>query len=268
MSTLTLHPTPPILPLPASDPQSIYLISLLQISKHPWVLSSTTLSTPHLKQGHRPVSLDALVVNLTGSRHSWSDSEGSAERYNDNNDHVNRSSLDDFLTKEQWAEGLIWKVYIDERLTDLINHTLYSLSPNYSNLVYPAQTRSLPFPETYYAPQRVRSIHKARLQHVGLWGLGGGGDEDGDDISRVKLDEEFVGGGAKLNEEYVRGPGGTVAPRVWGWGMGKGKRKKIWEEEEVCHFIGFDFSPLFFSFTYNPSLTSEGSKSNDIEGWA
>ena len=50
---------------------------------------------------------------------------------------------------------------------------MYSLPPNYPFLVAPAQMQGLGPVEKQYIPQRVRGIHKARLEHVGLWGLGG-----------------------------------------------------------------------------------------------
>lgn len=42
----------------------------------------------------------------------------------------------------------------------------------------------------------------------------------------------------RLEEVYVQGPGGTIAPRAWsGWRAGREfeERKKQRGEEEVCH---------------------------------
>lgn len=52
---------------------------------------------------------------------------------------------------------------------------MYSLPPNYPFLAG-AQLASCPFPLNHYVPHRLRSIHKARLQQAGLWGLGGGAE--------------------------------------------------------------------------------------------
>lgn len=52
---------------------------------------------------------------------------------------------------------------------------MYSLPPNHPYLAG-AQLAACPFPLNMYVPQRLRSINKARLQSVGLWGLGGGHD--------------------------------------------------------------------------------------------
>lgn len=74
--------------------------------------------------------------------------------------------------------------------------------------------------ERHYIPQRIRAIHKVRLEHVGLWGLGG--LHDGEE-KRSEQDE-------------VVAPGGTTIPRGWaGWGAGKEieKRKRAFGEEEL-----------------------------------
>lgn len=49
---------------------------------------------------------------------------------------------------------------------------MYSLPGNYPILAR-AQLAACPFPMNHYVPQRIKGIHKARLESVGLWGVGG-----------------------------------------------------------------------------------------------
>lgn len=105
-------------------------------------------------------------------------------------------------------------------LADRQNHTLYSLPPNYT-LLAPAQSGPLGPLERHYIPQRIRAIHKTRLEHVGLWGLGGSTDA-----------EE-----PKEGKEAAVAPGGTEIPRGWaGWGAGREveRRRRAWEGEQLA----------------------------------
>lgn len=143
------------------------------------------------------------------------------------------------LTTSQRAESLSWKAYINGQLSDLVvgacnspgaladrtqNYVLYSLPPNYPNVVGRAQLSGLPFPISQYLPLRLRSIHRSRLQHVGLWGLGGINAADAEAEDQKRLDETFV-----------TGPGGTQALRAWsGWRAGRvldENRKRLGQDE-------------------------------------
>ncbi|OXH00499.1 hypothetical protein C370_07303 [Cryptococcus neoformans A1-35-8] len=116
------------------------------------------------------------------------------------------------------------------------NHTYYSLPPNYPQTIAKAQLATLSFPQTQYIPQRIRSVIKSRLTFVGLWGLGGLNDGDA-----VEEDQRI------LEEKFITGPGGTVAPRAWtGWRSGQEaeKRRRKWGEQQLDTRIKAAFDPL------------------------
>lgn len=106
-------------------------------------------------------------------------------------------------------------VGLSPALTPPQNHTLYSLPPNWPHLAQ-AQLATLSFPMTQYVPDRLRSVHAARLRHVGLWGLGGVHDGDLREEDQRRLDESFV-----------VGPAGTKVPRGWGgWHAGRERAER------------------------------------------
>lgn len=89
---------------------------------------------------------------------------------------------------------------------------------------------------TQYVPDRLRSIHAARLKHVGLWGLGGVHDGD------IKEEDQ-----KRLDESFVVGPGGTKVPRKWsGWHAGKeiAERRRKFGEQELAKRYDAVFAPL------------------------
>lgn len=101
---------------------------------------------------------------------------------------------------------------------------MYSLPPNYPYLAG-AQLATLPFPLSQYVPQRLRSIHRTRLEAVGLWGVGGQHDGDSPDEDRKRLEDSIV-----------VTPGGTKVQRGWaGWRSGRenAERTRKFGEEKV-----------------------------------
>lgn len=103
-------------------------------------------------------------------------------------------------------------------------------------------------------------MYKARLQHVGLWGLGGMNDGELGIVIQLRLSTPRDGrtkqqaerrlltsadlaeeDRKRLDEVFVQAPGGTVAPRAWnGWRAGREfeDRKRQRGQEEVS--FGFD----------------------------
>ncbi|ORX35620.1 hypothetical protein BD324DRAFT_602957 [Kockovaella imperatae] len=203
---IVIHTTPPLQPLPASDAQSIYYIALFQLAC--------------------PGRWAATVAD-------WADN-GGALPYITHLDHLiqphhlfslpNFTHPDEHLSSTQRAEAECWTAFIHGKVTDLVHHSLYSLPHNYSASVGKAHLSNLTFPTSQYIPQRLRGMHKARLQHVGLWGLGGMNEND------LAVEDQ-----KRLENLYVTAPGGTVAPRAWnGWKSGRefeDRRRKVGENE-------------------------------------
>lgn len=95
---------------------------------------------------------------------------------------------------------------------------------------------SLPFPQAHYVPQRLRGIHRARLEAVGLWGLGGLHAGDAVDEDRKRLEESIV-----------VAPGGTKTERKWsGWHAGReaAERTRLFGEEKIRVRVKAAFEPL------------------------
>ncbi|WVQ99734.1 hypothetical protein IAU59_006876 [Kwoniella sp. CBS 9459] len=217
---ILLHATPALSPspLPATDAESLYYASLFQlacpgrwaITNGDWALNGGKLPyITHLGHQIRPNHLPSL--------HLFED-------------------IDAGLSREDQVDSLCWKAYIEQNVVDIINHTFYSLPPNYPETIAKSQSKDLTFPENQYIPQRLRSIVKSRLQHVGLWGVGGLNAGDATDEDRQRLDEAFV-----------VGPAGTLAPRAWsGWRAGKDMedRRRKWGEQELEKRIKTVFDPL------------------------
>ncbi|WVF71137.1 hypothetical protein IAT40_005934 [Kwoniella sp. CBS 6097] len=215
---IILHATPGLLPLPASDAESLYYASLFQLAcPGRWAITtggwgSNNGRLPYITHlGHQ------IRPNHLPSLHLFED-------------------IDSGLSREDKVDSLCWKAYIEQNVVDIVNHTFYSLPPNYPETIAKSQFKDLTFPENQYIPQRLRSIVKSRLQHVGLWGVGGLNAGDAADEDRQKLDEAFV-----------VGPAGTLAPRAWsGWRAGRDMedRRRKWGEQELEKRVRGTFDPL------------------------
>ncbi|WWD17008.1 hypothetical protein CI109_101444 [Kwoniella shandongensis] len=215
---ILLHATPPLEPLPASDAESLYFASLFQLAcPGRWALTTGEWGVnggklpyiTHLGHQLRPTHLSSIP--------SFYDP-------------------DSLLSQEGRVDALCWKAYIEQNLVDLVNHTFFSLPPNYPETLAKVQFRDLTFPKNQYIPQRLRSIVRSRLQHAGLWGLGGLNDGDAADEDRKKLEEAFV-----------VGPAGTLAPRAWsGWRAGRDmeNRRRQWGEQELEKRVKGVLDPL------------------------
>ncbi|KAL7422032.1 hypothetical protein Q5752_003805 [Cryptotrichosporon argae] len=143
-----LFATPPLAPLPASDAESLFLLSLLRLSRldfgvrtGDWGVNGGKL--PYLTH------LDRRI----GARHL-----ASLPGYED---------PDGLLSDQERAESAAWLAYIEATLVDLVNHTLYASPANYAALSA-SQRAGLAFPYSHYIPPRLRSTVDARLRAVGL----------------------------------------------------------------------------------------------------
>ncbi|GMK55206.1 hypothetical protein CspeluHIS016_0202620 [Cutaneotrichosporon spelunceum] len=203
-SAVVVHTTPPLNPLPASDAVSIRLLSILRLGG--------------VSPGKPFITLDNVAVQerYLSSLPGWSDPDRA-------------------LSAEQAADVVAWKSYVDGGVTDLVNHTMYSLPTNHAFLAG-AQVAACPFPMNHYVPQRLHSIHRNRLRVAGLWGLGGGEDADDTDEKRKKLEDSVV-----------VAPGGTKTERVWsGFGSGreKAEQQRKFGEEALRQRARAVFDPL------------------------
>ncbi|OWZ35092.1 hypothetical protein LQV05_005965 [Cryptococcus neoformans] len=216
--SIILHATPPLRPLPASDAESLYYAALLQLAApDSWALTRGDWGDnggklpfiTHLAHPVPPAHLSSLP--------SFSDP-------------------DEELEDGEKLDAACWKAYIEGNAVDIVNHTYYSLPPNYPSTVAKSQFTGLPFPMNQYIPQRIRSIIKSRLEFVGLWGLGGLNVGDAEDEDRKRQEEQFI-----------VGPGGTTTPRAWtGWRSGQemDKRRRKWGEHQLEQKIKAIFDPL------------------------
>jgi sorting and assembly machinery component 37 len=48
-------------------------------------------------------------------------------------------------------------------------HSFYSLDDNFSKFTSRTLTSMLPIPQRYYVPERIREMHRPRLEAAGLW---------------------------------------------------------------------------------------------------
>ncbi|KLT45388.1 hypothetical protein CC85DRAFT_269159 [Cutaneotrichosporon oleaginosum] len=213
-SAVVVHTTPPLTPLPASDATSIRLLGILRLGG----LSPDVTTADWSANGKPFITLDNIAIQerYLSSIPGWSDP-----------DHA--------LSAEQSADSLEWKAFVDGLVTDLVNHTMYSLPPNHPFLAG-AQLATCPFPMNHYVPHRIRSIHRNRLRAAGMWGLGGGEEGDDSDTQRKKL-----------ADSVVVAPGGTKAERAWsGWGSGRevADRQRKFGEEALRQRARSAFDPL------------------------
>ncbi|OCF31951.1 hypothetical protein I316_06334 [Kwoniella heveanensis BCC8398] len=235
---ILLHATPGLAPLPASDAESLYFASLFElacpgrwaVTSGDWGLNGGKLPyITHLGHQIRPNHLPSL--------HLFED-------------------IDAGLSREDKVDSLCWKAYIEQNVVDIVNHTFYSLPPNYPETIAKSQFKDLTFPENQYIPQRLHSIVRSRLQHVGLWGVGGLNAGDAADEDRQKLDEAFV-----------VGPAGTMAPRAWsGWRAGRDMedRRRKWGEQELEKRIKGVFDPLVRRLNDGPYFFGDRPTTSDI----
>lgn len=95
------------------------------------------------------------------------------------------------------------------------SYTLYSSAKNY-DLVHRHLATSLPFPQSHYLPSRIRTLHEARLTHVGLWQLGApeqttrGWQDSGLGVMNVDILDTPVEASAKERKKMTAGKFGEA----------------------------------------------------------
>ena len=113
------------------------------------------------------------------------------------------SKLGDGASPKENAQRTAWKAHAASTLGDLVvcvsllhpRHELiffqaYSFysSTNYWKLIRPTLAKMMPIPQRYYVPNRIRELHKPRLEAVGLWST-----ESGVPSEQSKLGSSLLG---------------------------------------------------------------------------
>ena len=94
------------------------------------------------------------------------------------------SKLGGHASPKENAQRTAWKAHAASTLGDLVvgvkllrpptrfnalqAYSFYS-SANYWKLIRPTLAKMMPIPQRYYVPNRIRELHKPRLEAVGLW---------------------------------------------------------------------------------------------------
>ncbi|KAJ6497039.1 hypothetical protein C8R47DRAFT_1113602 [Mycena vitilis] len=75
------------------------------------------------------------------------------------------ASLNSFDASQKTA----WCSHVEANLGALTSYMFYSLSDNWTQLTHPTLAYSLPVPQRYYVPARIRTMYRPRLEATGLW---------------------------------------------------------------------------------------------------
>ncbi|KAJ7444903.1 hypothetical protein FB451DRAFT_1104641 [Mycena latifolia] len=83
-------------------------------------------------------------------------------------DDFEATNIDAGLTSFEISQKTAWCSHVNANIGDLASYVMYSLPANWAvthqNLAY-----SLPVPQRYYVPGRIRATHRPRLEAAGLW---------------------------------------------------------------------------------------------------
>ncbi|KAJ7775070.1 hypothetical protein B0H16DRAFT_1509435 [Mycena metata] len=79
------------------------------------------------------------------------------------------TNLDAGLNSFEVSQKTAWCSHVEANIGNLVSYMLYSLPANWAKLTHPTLAYSLPVPQRYYVPQRIRNMHRARLEAAGLW---------------------------------------------------------------------------------------------------
>lgn len=104
-------------------------------------------------------------------------------------DSISISRPDSRLSKDDHASLVALTAFVNSDLSDLVNHSLFSLPLNWLAEVRPAYASNLPIPQRYYLPSKKRTEVRDRLEREGLWGLGGDAEVEEE---REKRKKEFL----------------------------------------------------------------------------
>lgn len=162
--------------VPSADPASLYVIALLQLAFAQDTGVRCATAAP-------PSSFDALPVPSVYMARTSSDgaSAGDAEPVATTPDAAlafcrARSKLDAALDSAAQSRAVALQALLDDVLSDVVLHSLFSLPSNFQALTAPSLAppgRRFALPSSL--PRRLRTAVRMRLQseRIGLWGVGG-----------------------------------------------------------------------------------------------
>ena len=142
--------------LPTIEPTSLYVLALLQLAQK----QATVLTPPTL------IHTEAVPALYTFEGHVG---EVLATTPTDIRSHLH-TGLD--------ASAYAVHAALDDMLSDLVLHTLFSLPLNFQKVTCQALTQRTAIPSSL--PRRMRAAVRARLEspHIRLWGMGGSWDRE------------------------------------------------------------------------------------------
>ncbi|KAJ7510071.1 hypothetical protein B0H11DRAFT_1957498 [Mycena galericulata] len=154
-----LHVWPGQWGLPSIDPPCSVAVVFLQLAipgqftisycTNPDLSPSGTLPYLTLGDGNIISPLSSIIKYISGLK-----------------DAVN---LDVALNSFETSQRMAWWSHVGINLGDLVSYMFYSLPDNWAKLTHPALAYSLPVPQRYYVPGRMRDIRRPRLEAAGMW---------------------------------------------------------------------------------------------------
>ncbi|KLO08952.1 hypothetical protein SCHPADRAFT_908202 [Schizopora paradoxa] len=157
---LVLHVWPGRWDLPSINPECLAAILYAQIVL-PGGFVVEECTNPDLSpNGHLPyISSGLTAISTYGSISKHLSKLGGSR---------NPSNHLDAL---QSAQETAWLAFAQTHLGDLVACSLYTLKDNYWEYVRPTLADMFPVPQKYYIPDRMRNLHKSRLESIGLWNV-------------------------------------------------------------------------------------------------
>lgn len=155
--------------LPTLEPTSLYVLALVQLAGvHARALTPPTLfhteAVPSVYTYKNGVVGDVVATTPTAVRTYLRE----------------HSLLDAGLRENATASASARAVLaaLDDSLSDLVLHTMFSLPPNFQSVTCRRMTQRTTIPSSL--PRRMRAAVRARLEspHIGLWGIGGSWDRE------------------------------------------------------------------------------------------
>ena len=142
--------------LPTIEPTSLYVLALLQLAqKQATVLTPPTLI--HTEAVPALYTFDGHVGDVLATT---------------------PTDIRTFLNTGLDASAYAVHAALDDVLSDLVLHTLFSLPSNFQKVTCQALTQRTTIPSSL--PRRMRAAVRARLEspHISLWGMGGSWDRE------------------------------------------------------------------------------------------
>ncbi|THH10691.1 hypothetical protein EW145_g1140 [Phellinidium pouzarii] len=175
---LVLHVWPGKWDLPTFTPDCLASVLYAQLSiPGKFVLEECTnpdLSPngqfPYLTHGLACVaSFPSIVKYIAGLHRSGRpEDDGNEERGQDD---AELTDLSASLSPKEKAQQMAWMAFVSANLGDLVACSFYTLRHNYYEYTRPQLATLFPLPQRYYLPDRLREMHKPRLEAAGLWSI-------------------------------------------------------------------------------------------------